>query len=393
MSFGRMPLANAFLAPEQLGEEYFYELAPASCAGCATFQLIDQPPPSRMFHDRYAFYSGTSARMADHFAAFAALVCARASAIAVDPLVVEIGSNDGTMLRHFRSAAVRSIGVEPSGNVAAVARAQGLVTLTSFFDRALAAAIRERSGAAAVIVAANVICHIAAVHDVFAGVRELLAPDGLFIFEDPYLGDMVASSAYDQIYDEHVFMWCGSSVSRALAPHGLELIDVQPQSTHGGSMRYVCALTGRQPAAASVAALLAAEGRASLATAATYQAFRRACESSRRTFRDLLVRLRRDGKRIAGYGATSKSTTVLNYCGIDSSLIQYIADTTPIKHHTLTPGTHIPVKPHETFSADPPDYAVLFAWNHAPEIFEKEQAFTAGGGKWITFVPAVAIRH
>jgi methylation protein EvaC len=391
MTFGRMPIANGFLAPQEVASEFLYDLAPAFCAGCAAFQLIEQPPAAQMFHDRYPFYSGSSARMADHFRAFAADATARVRAIDSDPLVVEIGCNDGTMLRHFQAAGLRAVGVEPSANVAEVARSQGLDTLTAFFSRELAAEIRERSGPAAAIVAANVICHIADVHDVAEAVRELLAADGLFIFEDPYLGEMIARTAYDQIYDEHAFMWCATSVSRALAPHGLELIDVLPQPTHGGSMRYICAHAGRHPVAASVDALRAAEIHKGLTAPDTYERFRLACEASRQEFRELLIGLREHGKYIAGYGATSKSTTVLNFCGIDRSLISYIADTTPIKHHKLSPGTHIPIKPHEVFAANPPDYAVLFAWNHAPEIFAKEQAFTAAGGKWITFVPVLAI--
>ena len=391
MTFGRMPIANGFLAPGDVGSEFLYDLAPAFCAGCAAFQLLEQPPASRMFHDRYAFYSGSSRHMAEHFRMLAADVTARVRAIDPDPLVVEIGCNDGTMLRHFQGAGLRSVGVDPSTNVTEVARAQGLDTLTAFFSRELAVEIRDRSGPAAAIVAANVICHIADVHDVADGVRELLAADGLFVFEDPYLGEMIARTAYDQIYDEHVFMWCATSVTRALAPHGLELIDVLPQSTHGGSMRYVCAHAGRYPVSASVEALRTSEARKGLTAPDTYERFRLACEASRQEFRELLIGLREHGKFIAGYGATSKSTTVLNFCGIDRSLISYIADTTPIKHHTLSPGTHIPVKPREVFAANPPDYAVLFAWNHAPEIFAKEHAFSAAGGKWITFVPALAI--
>ena len=156
-------------------------------------------------------------------------------------------------------------------------------------------------------------------------------------------------------------------------------------------MRYVCAHAGRYPAAAAVEALRAAEVRDGLTAPATYEQFRLGCEASRQEFRELLIGLREHGKYIAGYGATSKSTTVLNFCGIDPSMISYIADTTPIKHYKLTPGTHIPIRPHEVFAANPPDYAVLFAWNHAPEIFAKEQAFIAAGGKWITFVPVLAI--
>jgi methylation protein EvaC len=330
--------------------------------------------------------------MAAHFQAFASAVASRVRATRQpDPLVVEIGSNDGTMLQHFKGAGIRCLGVEPSTNVAAAARQRGLDMIDAFFSRALAADIRARSGPAAAIVAANVICHIPDFHDLAAGLRELLAPDGVLMFEDPYLGDMIEKRAYDQIYDEHVFMWSATSVSGAVARHGLELIDVQPQTTHGGSMRYLCGRAGEHPVSPAVGALLDKEHRAGLSDPATYDQFRRACETSRHRLRELLASLRDRGKRIAGYAATSKSTTVLNYCGIDGALIEFIADTTPIKQGKLTPGTHIPIVADDVFAAAAPDYAVLFAWNHAAEIFAKERAFTTRGGKWITFIPTPAI--
>lgn len=391
MSFGRMPIANGFLDEAAIATEYFYELAPAFCVRCATFQLITQPPPQQMFHDHYAFVSSSSRRMAEHFQGFAALVIARARGLDQDPLVVEIGSNDGTMLQHFKGAGLRCVGVEPSGNVVEAAQSRGLDTIEAFFSHALAIELRARSGPATAIVAANVICHVADFHDLAAGIHHLLARDGVLLFEDPYLGDMLDQHAYDQIYDEHVFMWSATSVAGAVARHGLELIDVERQTTHGGSMRYVCAHAGRHPVARSVGALLTEEQRAGLNHPATYDRFRGDCETSRHDFRDLLTSLRAQGKRIAGYAATSKSTTVLNYCGIGRSIIDFIADSTPIKQGKLTPGSHIPVRSPEVFAADPPDFAVLFAWNHSSEIFAKETAFTAGGGKWIRFVPAPAI--
>jgi methylation protein EvaC len=390
MTFGRMPIANGFIREEDIATEFFYELAPACCGRCATFQLIDQPPPPQLFHAQYPFYTGSSQRMARHFASFASGVVARAG-LQRDPLVVEIGSNDGTMLDSIRQCGARAVGVEPSANVAAAARARGLDTVPAFFSRAVAAAIRERSGAAAAIVAANVVCHIPDFHELAAAVCDLLAEDGWFVFEDPYLGDMIRHHAYDQIYDEHVFMWSATAVSRALAPHRLSLVDVAPQPTHGGSMRYICARTGRAAISPRVMELLEREERDGLASPSTLQAFRDACETSRRELRALLTELRERGKRVAGYAAASKSTTVLNYCGIDRTLIEFIADSTPIKQGRLTPGSHIPVLAPEVFAADPPDYAVLFAWNHAQEIVAKEQTFTRGGGKWITFVPSLAV--
>jgi methylation protein EvaC len=391
MTFGDMPIANGFLTEGQIADEYRFELAPAFCGRCGMFQLMEQPEAERMFHAQYAFFSSTSRYMQAHFRAFADLVMRRVLAGRSNPLVLELGSNDGIMLRHFKDAGIRHLGIEPSENVADVARAQGIQTVSRFFNLELADWIVAEHGRADALLAANVMCHIPDINAVAAGIARVLKPDGVLMFEDPYLGDMIAKTSYDQIYDEHVFIFSASSVAWAFGQHGFELIDVLPQITHGGSMRYVLAPKGSHPISAAVGTQLEAERAQGLHDARTYEQFKAHCEASRSALRALLESLRRDGRRVVGYGATSKSTTVTNYCGIGPEHIEFVSDTTPIKQGKLTPGAHIPVKPYEAFVQNPPDYALLFAWNHAAEIFEKERAFTAGGGKWITFVPRVGI--
>ncbi len=391
MTFGKMPIANGFLTPEELAGEYFFELAPAFCSTCGMFQLVDQPAPEKMFHGHYAFYSSTSRYMQAHFKAFSEQVTGRVLAGRTDPFVVELGSNDGIMLRNFKDAGYRHLGIEPSQNVAAVARGQGVRTISEFFDERLAERIVSEHGHADAVLSANVMCHIPDLRSVAAGIRKLLKPDGMLIFEDPYLGDMIAKTSYDQIYDEHVFIFSATSVAWAFGQHGLELIDVLPQVTHGGSMRYVLSPRGSHVVAPAVARQMAQETAQGLGRAATYDQFRRSCEASKRALVDTLDSLRRQGKRVVGYGATSKSTTVTNYCGIGPQHIEFISDTTPIKQGKLSPGAHIPVKAYEAFAQNLPEYALLFAWNHATEIFEKETAFKAQGGKWITFVPKVEL--
>jgi len=386
-----MPNANGFLTLEQLPSEPFYELAPAFCDQCKMFQLMEQPEPREMFHDAYAFYSGTSEYMKRHFAAFAEDVAECWLKGVADPLVVEIGSNDGIMLRHFAERGVRHLGVEPSQNVAAVAIEDGIDTLTAFFNHASAQEIRAERGAAHAILAANVMSHIATLPDVAAGVAALLARDGVLVIESPYLGAVIDKTAYDQIYDEHVYLFSTTSVANAFRPHGLELVDVAPQIVHGGSMRWTLGWRGVHRSTAAVAATLAAEARQGLDTSSTFERFRARCKSSRDDLRAMLVRCKEEGARIAGYGATAKSTTVLNYCRIGPDLIDFISDTTPIKQGKLSPGMHVPVRPHAEFVARYPDYAVLFAWNHAAEIKAKEQAFVTAGGKWICHVPEARI--
>jgi methylation protein EvaC len=391
MSFGRMPIANGFLNDEEIPNEYFFELAPAFCSQCSMFQLIEQPQPDKMFHGQYAFYSSTSRYMQLHFEAFANKVMTDILAGRRDPLVVELGSNDGIMLRHFHERGICHLGVEPSVNVADVARSRGLRTISAFFNRKLAEEIAAEHGRADVMVAANVMCHIPDLAGVAAGAQYLLKPDGVFIFEDPYLGDVIAKTSYDQIYDEHVFIFSATSIVRAFAPHGLELVDVAPQITHGGSMRYTLALRGSRPPTGRVGERLAQERAQGLDNPETYLQFKQNCETSRAHLMRTLNKLSELSKRVVGYGATSKSTTVTNYCGITPQHVEFICDTTPIKQGKLSPGAHIPVRPYGEFTRAYPDYALLFAWNHAAEIREKEQAFIAAGGRWIVYVPDVKV--
>jgi methylation protein EvaC len=234
-------------------------------------------------------------------------------------------------------------------------------------------------------------CHIPDLAGVAAGVGRLLKPDGVFIFEDPYLGDMIAKTSYDQIYDEHVFIFSAASVASAFSAYNLELVDIALQITHGGSMRYVLAPAGSRAVSPRVGEQLAKENSQGLDRAETYRNFRDNCERSRNLLMGELNRLRAAGKRVVGYGATSKSTTVINYCGITPDHLEFISDTTPIKQGKLSPGAHIPVRPYEEFERKYPDCALLFAWNHGTEIREKERAFIAAGGRWLVYIPEVRI--
>lgn len=390
MSFGKMPIANGFLTPEQYSEEYFFELKTAFCPHCKMVQLTELVDERKMFHENYAFFSSTSVRMAEHFQRFAEGVM-KDYLDPSDPFVVEIGSNDGIMLQNFARDGVRHLGIEPSANVAEVARGKGIRTISEFFNEDLARRIVAEHGQADAFLGANVMCHIPYLHSVAAGIRILLKPRGVLMFEDPYMGDIVQKTSYDQIYDEHAFYFSVASVSHLFGEHGLEVIDVQPQNVHGGSMRYVIAHKGARPVSAVVAMQRAKEEALGLHRAETYDQLRRNIETSRDELLALLRDLKRQGKRVVGYGATSKSTTVTNYCGITPDLVEFISDTTPIKQGKFSPGAHIPVRPYGAFQESYPQYALLFAWNHAEEIMAKEQKFRDAGGKWINYVPEVQV--
>jgi methylation protein EvaC len=389
IDLGRQPLGNGFLLPDQYASEYFYPMRVGFSEKSMMLQLVEQPAPEKMFHENYAFYSSTSKYMELHFREFARSVTSSGCLAKQDPFVVELGCNDGIMLKNFAEARIRHLGIEPSKNVAAVANSRGVRTISEFFNEDVAREIVAHEGQADAFLAANVMCHIPDTRDVVAGIRRLLKPTGVVMFEDPYLGDVVEKVSYDQIYDEHVFLFSAHSVQYLFRMHGLELIDVLPQKTHGGSMRYVLAHQGAHPVQASVGQLLEKESALGLAKLETFRSLDQRIRQSRADLVALLRDLKAQGKRVAGYGATSKSTTILNYCGIGPDLIEYVSDTTPIKQGKVTPGMHIPVKPYEAFKANPPDYAVLFAWNHAEEIMAKEQAFMQEGGRWIVHVPKV----
>lgn len=390
ISYGSMPLGNGFLTPDQFDKEYFYEMEVASCPKCTMFQLVRQPDAEQMFHENYAFFSGTSAYMEQHFKKFATSVIEQ-YLTTDDPFIVELGSNDGIMLKNFAQKGYRHLGVEPSKNVAKAAEKHGVKSICEFFDERLAEKIVKTHGQADAFLAANVMCHIPNIRSVVAGIKKLLKPTGVVMFEDPYLGDVLPKNSYDQIYDEHTFLYSATSIKYLFGLFDMELIDVQHQVTHGGSMRYVLAHKGAKEVLPAVQERLDSEKEMGVQKVDTYINFKKSCEKSKTDLVNLLTKLKSEGKRVVGYGATSKSTTILNYTGIGADLIEFISDTTPTKQGKYTPGSHIPVKPYEEFKKDYPDYAVLFAWNHAKEIMAKETEFVEKGGKWILFFPEVEV--
>jgi methylation protein EvaC len=391
MTFGPMPIANGFLSGDQFNDEYFFEMEVAFCSHCKMLQLVNQPEPDQMFNETYAFFSGTSKLMESHFKDFANHVMDNYLKDKDDPFVVEIGSNDGIMLKNFALNGIRHLGIEPSANVAQVAMDQGINTIVEFFDKSLAEKIVSEHGQADAYIAANVMCHIPHIDSIVEGIKILLKPDGIVMFEDPYLGNVIKKTTYDQIYDEHTFIFSGHSIQYLFNQFDMELIDLEAQESHGGSMRYLLAHRGAKPVSKNVQKHLGIELELGLTDQKTYTKFSKSCERYRNDLMSLLNEIKSQGKTIAGYAATSKSTTIINYCGITADHLDCIYDTTPIKQGKFSPGAHIPVKPHSEFKDNYPDYALLFGYNHEKEIMAKEQGFMNQGGKWITYVPEVKI--
>jgi methylation protein EvaC len=353
-------------------------------------QLMEEVPRERMFHRDYPYHSSGSSVMREHFEDTARLLLAT-EATGPDPFVVEIGCNDGVMLATVGAAGVRHLGVDPSQGVADEARAKGVRVRTAFFEESTALGIAADEGRADVVYAANTLCHIPYLDSVFRGLDALLKPDGAFVFEDPYLGEIVERTSFDQIYDEHFYFFTARSVRNLARRHGFELVDVARLPVHGGEVRYTLARRGTRVPTPAVAELLAEEESRALADPATLERFAADVRRTREELVALLTELRGQGRRVVAYGATAKSATVANYCGIGPDLVSAVYDTTPAKQGRLTPGSHIPVHPSEAFGDPYPDYALLFAWNHAEEIMAKEREFRAGGGRWILYTPAVRV--
>lgn len=295
------------------------------------------------------------------------------------------------MLQNFLANKVPCLGVEPSKNVAQVAMEKGIDVVTEFFDQSLAENILQKHQKADAILGANVMCHIPYMHSIFDGVKTLLKENGVFVFEDPYLGEVIQKTAFDQIYDEHVFLFSALSVSNLAGMHDLELVNVEPQITHGGSMRYTIAHKGAKIVSQNVTRFIEKEKKIGLDDEHAYFGFADSVDVIKHDLIELLTKLKNNRKKVVAYGATSKSTTVTNYFEITPDLVECIYDTTPTKQNKLSPGAHIPVLPYNQFRESNPDYVLLFAWNHATEIMKKEKDYMGNDRHWITYIPEVKV--
>ncbi len=390
VDFGVMPIANAFATKEQIKNEYTFPMKVGFCDNCNMVQLVEQPDREKMFHENYAFFSSTSNYMKKHFKFFANSV-SELQDLNENSFIVEVGCNDGILLENFIIDNIPCLGVEPSENVAQIAMEKGIEVITQFFDRPLAEHIIQSHQKADAILSANVMCHIPYLHSIYDGVKTLLKEDGVFIFEDPYLGEIIEKTSFDQIYDEHVFLFSALSVSYLANMHSLELVNVEPQITHGGSMRYTLAHKGIKTVSQNVKKLIDQERKLGLDKKQAYLGFTDNVNKIKTELINLLTELKNEGKKVVAYGATSKSTTVTNYFGITTDLVECIYDTTPIKQNKLSPGANIPVLPYDQFRESDPDYVLLFAWNHATEIIKKESDYMGKTRHWITYIPNVKI--
>ena len=378
MSFGKMPIANAFLEKQDFSKEYFYNMEVGFSEDISLLQLNDHPKPEVMFNENYPFFTSSSKHMIEHFKSYANFV---RKYLNTNSKLIEIGSNDGTFLKNFSNNSNNIIGFEPSKNVAELAQKNKVPTINNFFNTKTIANINEYLGNTDLICASNVICHIPDLNDLIKSVDMLLSLDGTFVFEEPYLGSMFDQVSYDQIYDEHIYVFSVSSVSKIFERFNLYLVDAFPQKTHGGSMRYV--VKRKNDKSSQIKKIIEEEKKKKLDQIESCLMFKNNCEISKKKIVDKINILKNQGKSICGYAATSKSTTILNYCQIGCDQIDYICDTTSEKIGKFSPGMHIPIKDMDYFRKNQTDCIYLFAWNHKLEILNKEKNFK---GYWFSHV-------
>ena len=383
MSFGKMPIANGFLKKNEFKKEFFFNLEVGFSNKLSLFQINDHPKPEQMFNKNYPFFTGSSSGMVKHFEEYSNWIKKYYGKNLKQ--LIEIGSNDGTFLKNFDKKKIKVIGFEPSSNVANISKKKGIKTINSFFNYNSVKKFRSLQKKINVTSAANVICHVPDLKNLIKAVDFLLSKNGFFIFEEPYLGSMYKKVSYDQIYDEHIYIFSVSSVNKIFKNFDFELIDAIPQSTHGGSMRYVISRKGVNKIKNRVKKLLNKEKARNIDSFKGCIKFKKNCEKSKRRLLNNIKKFKKNNKIIAGYGATSKSTTILNYCGINHNDVKFICDTTPEKIGKYTPGTHIPIVSMKHFYSNLPDSIFLFAWNHKKEIFRKEKKIIKRA-KWFAHI-------
>jgi SAM-dependent methyltransferase len=392
VDLGMSPLCESYVPAERLGEmEPFYPLHVRVCERCLLVQLEEFVPPEEIFTE-YAYFSSYSDSWVAHAREFAHSAVERFG-LGGDSLVMELASNDGYLLQHVVEKGIPALGIEPAANVAEAARERGIETVVEFFGRELADTLVAEGRRADLLVANNVLAHVPDLNDFVAGMERVLAPDGVITIEFPHLAQLVAGNQFDTIYHEHFSYFSFLTVRTVLRAHGLEAFDVDELETHGGSLR-VYAQRGsgaRRPLSPGVVELADRERALGFDRLEGYTAFAPRVIETKGRLLEFLIECRRDGKRVAGYGAPGKGNTLLNYCGIRTDLLEFTVDRNPYKHGQFLPGTRIPIHDPEELDRARPDFILILPWNLKDEIAAQLSHTREWGARLVVPIPEVEV--
>lgn len=391
LSLGKTPLANALLTKEQLGQpEPRWPLDLVRCEKCSLVQITETVPPEQLFSD-YAYFSSFSDTMVTHARQIAERLVGERK-LDGNSLAVEVASNDGYLLQWYKAAGVPVLGIEPAANIAEVAiRDRGVNTLSEFFGCDVATRLAAEGVRADVIHANNVLAHVADLNGVVAGFAALLNEGGRVVVEVPYLGDFIDNVEFDTIYHEHLCYFSVTALCRLFARHGLDVVDVERLEIHGGSLRVFAAHQADDVVISPNVKDRLKEEESWVYSGTHYAEFALRVDALRENLLEQLNCIKNEGKRIVVYGASAKGSTLMNYFGIDSSLIDYVVDRSTVKQGRYTPGTHLKICDPGLLAEDQPDYCLLLTWNFADEIMLQQQAYRDQGGKFVIPIPEVRV--
>lgn len=388
LDLGDQPLANRLLTAEQLREvEPRYPLDLILCRRCGLLQISETVPPEVLFRD-YVYFSSYSDAYLEHAAASACGLIAERS-LGTKSLVIEAASNDGYLLRNFVAKGIPVLGIEPARNVAEVARRAGIPTISEFFGTDLARQLCSEGKRADLFLANNVLAHVPALNDFVAAIHQILNPNGIAVIEVPYSRPLIEHREFDTIYHEHLSYFSVTSLDALFRRHGLALTRVVPLAVHGGSLRLFLSPSAEAPVEESVRRFFADEAALGLSRLAYYQDFATKVAELKQELRRVLGELKAGGKRIAGYGAAAKGSTLLNFADIGTETLDYIVDRNPQKHGRYLPGVHIPILPVHTLEDQKPDVVMILTWNFAEEILEQLAPLRSQGCRFLIPIPDV----